>query len=127
MKYLVCPYVNSLLRRIYLFFDHVRMNFGYVSVFLLFFSFIRSFYKKNILFSYFFAFTCCSMVLAKYTISHNFVSIQYVLAAYFLLIYFIDYIFKKNSFRFKFPIVVLLVISVFFIKINRDIYTERRT
>ena len=115
---------NSLLRRIYLFFDHVRTNFGYVSIFLLFFSFILAFHNKDRLFSYFFAFTCCSIVLAKYTISHNFVSIQYVLAAYFLLIYFIDYIFKKNSFRLKFPIVVLLVISVFFIKINRSIYTE---
>ena len=115
---------NSLLRRIYLFFDHIRVNFGYVSVFLLFFLFIIAFHNKDRLFSYFFAFTCCSIFLAKYTISHNFVSIQFVLAAYFLLIYFIEYIFKKNSFRFKFPIVGLLVISVFFIKINKNIYSE---
>ena len=115
---------NSLLRRIYLYFDHVRTNFGYVSVLLLFFSFILTFLKKSILFSFFFAFTCFSVIFAKYTISHNFVQIQFVLAVYFLLIYFIDCILNKKLFKFRFPIVFLLVISTFFIKTNNGIYME---
>ena len=110
---------NTLLRRLYLFYVHVRDNFGLFAFIIMIFEFFILLKKKDFILVYFSSVILLFIVLSKYTISHNFLSLQFIFVSYLVLINFFKNIQTKKYFL---ACLILFLINFIFINHDKSLY-----
>lgn len=111
---------NTLLRRFYLFYGHIKDNFGLFAALIIFiFQFFIIFKKRDLILVYFSTVVLLFIILSKYTISHNFVSMQFIFVSYLVLVNFFKNIQKKYCLVF----LILLIGNFIFINHNKSLYS----